>query len=237
MVEAIGPVGEKLPYTCVFNVNTRMGVVTDSLGLFRINISYSDTLLFTCIGYQDFRYSLPDSLSTTVCFIHVKLSPATYELAEVDIVALTRQSQFRYDFIHLEQDPDAMERQLVIPGVSNPNYIPLSPEERNLVQSGSPISFIYSLASTKEQSKKKLVELKKHERITAQIETKYNKKQLMRFTGYDDSVTYLFMRFLDYPEDFLLKTSEYELYVDISKKMLEFEAIYKDIIPKELKKE
>jgi hypothetical protein len=55
----------------------------------------------------------------------------------------------------------------------------------------------------------------------------------MRFTGYNDSLTYLFMRFLDYTEAFLLATCEYDLYVDISKKMLEFEQLNASFFRKE----
>jgi hypothetical protein len=235
IVESADTTDDKLVYVHIVNLRNRTGVISDSLGLFRMNIRHTDTLLFRSLGYQDFLYHLPDTFSTVACFIRVQLSPVSYQLTVVDIIALSRQSQFRYDFIHLKQEP--YNRELIIPGITKKEREVIDYDQRALVPIGSPVSLLYSAFNQKQKSLRKLIELKEHDKMSAKIEPKYNKKQIMRFTGYNDSVAYLFMQFLDYPEAYLLNTSEYELYVDISKRMLEFEEIYKNIIPKELKRE
>jgi hypothetical protein len=229
IVESADSNDEKLVYVHIINLKNGKGVITDSLGLFRMNIAPAGTLLFRSLGYQDLLYHLPDSFSPVACFIRVQLSPMSYQLAVVDVIALTRQSQFRYDFIHLKQDDE--KREIIIQGITKPKRRVIDYDREALVPISSPISLLYSVFSQKQKSLRKLIELKENDKIQTKIEPKYNKKQLMRFTGYNDSLTYLFMRFLNYSDDYLLNISEYELYVDISKKMLEFEEIYRDFFP------
>jgi len=50
------------------------------------------------------------------------MSPTAYTLNEIDEYALTREHQFRYDFIHVKLVDKLGDNELYIPGVSNPNY-------------------------------------------------------------------------------------------------------------------
>lgn len=227
MVETSDTIRQKVAWVHVINLRTGQGTITDSLGLFHLNLRRTDTLLFRSIGFAENQYILPDSITSGMFFIHIHLSPVAYQLKVVDVIALSRRQQFRYDFLHLQLPETEWEKQIIIPGVTKGEYRTIRDEERiDLPDIGSPLTYLYSKFSKEVKSLKKLQELKNYEKTRAAIDAKYNKQQLMRFTGYNDSVVFLFIRFLNYSDDFLAATCEYDLYVDIASRMLDFEALY-----------
>lgn len=219
----------QVPYVHIVNIRTCMGVISDSLGIFKTSLLKNDTLLFRCLGFSDYVYTLPDSLPSNFYFLSLKLSPKSYELAVIDVLALTRKSQFRYDFTNVEVDLQAIEPVIIMPGVTNPNYRKLRQEKRSVYPTyiGGPLAFAYKM-SQKSKSLKKLETLYQEDVKKLVTEKKYNMKLLHSFTGYDGEKLLAFFIYLNFSVDYLYKTNDYDIFIRIRDNMKTFEAHYKE---------
>lgn len=219
----------QLPYIHVINKRTGRGTISDSVGVFKIKLLQTDTLLIRCIGFTDYLYTLPDTLSSKICFITLKMLPTSYSLKEIDVYALTRQQQFKYDFIHVKLDDKLGDNELYIPGVSNPNYRKLRNKERPVYPTfvGGPFGFAYRM-SAKGQSYERLAELVSEDKMKIEADKKYNMDLLSLFTGYTGNKLLAFYIYLSFTTTYVYNTDEYELYVRISQNMNPFEQHFKD---------
>ncbi len=219
----------EVPYVHIINKYTGMGVISDSLGIFKTSLLINDTIIFRCLGFTDFIFTLPDSIPSSFFFVNVKLSPHTYKLAVIDVLALTRKSQFRYDFTNVEVDLQALEPAIIIPGVTNPNYKKLREAKRPIYPSyiGGALGFI-SKMQKKNKSLKKLAALYKEdekEEITMQ---KYNLELLQTFTGYDGKKLMAFFIYLEFSVDYIYETNDYDIFLLINVSMSSFEKYYNE---------
>ena len=148
------------------------------------------------------------------------MNDKNYKLAIVNVYALSKQSQFRYDFIHLDLPEHLYGKKIYIPGI--PHY----DGQRNLDAPliGSPISFFYSKFSKREKSKRKLIQLKKQDAINKIIDSKYNKEIVSNLTGLKDEKLNEFMKFCDFDKQYLLKNIDYNIYIKIMKNFKKFKS-------------
>ncbi len=218
----------QLPYVHIINKITGMGVISDSVGIFKTSLMKSDTLIFRCLGFTDFTFVLPDSLPSNFYFISVKLSPTSYELEVVDVLALTRKSQFRYDFKNIEVDLHAIEPEIIIPGVTNPNYRRLREAKRPIYPTyiGGPLAFAYKMTQ-KSKSYKKLAALVAEDEKEIITKQKYNLELLQTFTGYEGNKLMAFFIYLNFSVDYIYKTNDYDIFLLISVSMKSFEEHFK----------
>lgn len=201
------------------------GVISDSMGYFKIRLKPRDTLMFECLGFENNYFTLPDTLESNVCFFEVKLSPTSYHLKVIDVLALSRQSQFRQDFINMEPDNSAWEKQLIIPGVTKENYQFIKEEEKfNPRQTfNGPFSALYYKYSKEGKSLQKLATLLEEDEKEEVIQNKFNKSLVKSFTGYTGDTLNTFYRYLDFSIDYLYKTNAYRIFVEVQNKKLIFE--------------
>jgi hypothetical protein len=221
---------ENTPFVFVINKHTGYGVLSDSLGIFKINIKKQDTLLFRCIGFEDYVMTLPDTMASTICFLEISLSPATYQLNVVNIYALSRENQFRYDFIHLKPDKYSWERQLIIPGVTRDKYQWVREDEKfNPKQTfDGPISALYYAFSDEGKSLRKLAELMEEDEMELLIDEKYNKNQLSDFSGFEGAKLDAFFKYLGFTNSYLYSATAYDIFLEVQKRMPDFESNYQE---------
>jgi hypothetical protein len=219
---------EKAPYVHIINLRTGTGTISDSMGIFKIKLLKSDTLLIRCIGFTNRTLTLPDSLKSTICFMQIELSPKSYELNVVDIFALTRESQFRHDFINLKPNKNTWGMQLIIPGVTRDKYQFIREDEKfNPKQTyDGPISALYFAFSDKGKSLRKLAQLLEEEEIAQVVEKKYTKEELSRFTGFSGDKLDSFYNYLNFTNSYLFNTPTYEIYLEVKQNIPEFEIMY-----------
>jgi len=217
---------QPIPNVEVMNASSWKGTTTDSLGFFKIRMLPGDSILFKSMGYESDYLVLPDSISSTVYFITIKLSTASYELQVVDIYALSRQNQFRYDFIHLKQEND-WKKQMIIPGVTREKYQWVRKEEQLYpVSSLSPISALYYHFSQEGKSLRKLAELKAEDIVDEENQKKFNKELVMNLTQYEGVKLDSFLLFLHFTGQILSSKTSYELLILAKDKMADFETHY-----------
>ncbi len=218
----------ELPYVHIINKRTGMGTITDTMGLFHIKLKQGDTLIFRSIGFEDNVLILNDSINSKVLFMEVELFTKSYQLHVVDVIALTRENQFKYDFLNMNPDESSWEHQLVIPGVTKKNYQWIREEEKfNPKKSFTgPISSLYYILSDKGKSLQKLADLIDQDEQDKKANLKYNLALLADYTGYSDAMLQAFYNYLHLSVDFVLQQRMYDIYLHIQSKIPSFELQY-----------
>jgi hypothetical protein len=99
-----------VPYTTVWVKNSRRGTITDYFGFFSIIVNELDTLRFSAVGFKDFQYVVPDTLTQRRYSAVQVMTRDTIYLAETLIYPWPTREQFRHAFIHTEIPDDDYDR-------------------------------------------------------------------------------------------------------------------------------
>lgn len=219
----------QLPYVHIINKRTGQGVITDSVGVFKTNLFRKDTLIFRCLGFNDFLYNLPDTLSTNIFFVTLKMAPTSYQIKVVDIYALTPKRQFRYDFINMHVDESEWVNQdIYIPGVNNPNYKKLRESERSIYPTyvGGPLAFAYKMTQ-RSKSYEELARLVAEDKMLEETSDKYSIDILQEVSGLSGDTLLAFYIYLDFSPKYIYDTHIYDLYIKVLESISPFKRHYK----------
>jgi len=219
---------QNTPYVHIINIRKGTGVISDSIGFFKTKLLITDSLLFRCIGFEDKIFTLSDTISSTILFVKVKLAQTSYFLDVIDVLALSRINQFRYDFTHMPLLDDPWKNQIIIPGVTKENYKWIHEDERFIPKQtiGGPITALYNLWSDKGKSIRKFLELIDNEEGDQIIEKKFNMKLLSEFTGFTGDTLIDFNLYLNFTRTYLLNTDGYHIFLNVKNRLPEFKSIY-----------
>jgi len=219
---------QNTPYVHIINQRTGTGVISDSTGFFKTKLQKTDSLLFSCIGFKDKLFTLSDTITSTILFIKVKLAKTSYCLDVIDVLALSRINQFRYDFTHIPLLNNEWENQIIIPGVTKKNYKWIRDDEKfNPKQTlDGPISIIYYLLSDKGKSLRKYLELIENEEGDQIIDEKFNMELLSEYTGFTGDTLIDFKLYLNYTRRYLLGTNGYDIFMNIKNRLPGFKKNY-----------
>ncbi|MBE9469453.1 MAG: carboxypeptidase-like regulatory domain-containing protein [Bacteroidetes bacterium] len=211
-----------IPFVNIINKRTRTGTISDTNGFFKISILRTDTILFSSLSFEKKSFYISDTTSVSY-FFKIIMNNKNYKLAVVNIYALSKQSQFRYDFVHvnLPEHIKMKGRAIYIPGIPNYDGPRRALDETPL---GGPISFFYSKFNKKEKSKRKLKQLLKKDEINRIINSKYNDKIVCELTGLKSDKLNEFIKFCDFDIQYLLKNNEYDIYIKIMQNFKEFKS-------------
>jgi len=216
------------PFVHIINYRTGKGVISDSTGFFKTTLKKNDSLLFSCMGYEDKIFILPDTIVSTILLIEVRLSKKTYYLDVIDVLALSRINQFSYDFKNIPLQENRWKQQIIIPGVTKENYVWLYQDERFIPKQtfGGPITAIYKLFSDREASIRKYLELINSEEGNLLIDEKYNMEMLSEYTGFTGDTLIDFKLYLNFSRSYLLTTDGYHIFKKIDVMLPDFKETY-----------
>lgn len=99
-----------IPYVNIFSKSSRRGTSSDLNGYFNFVAKKGDTIMFTCIGYKDSYYVIPDSLTATKYSMVKLMTSDTVHLPEAVVRALPLRDMFDYVFVHAEIPDTDMDR-------------------------------------------------------------------------------------------------------------------------------
>jgi hypothetical protein len=99
---------ENLPFTHVIVKNKR-GAYSDKEGLYSVIVEQQDTVLFSCVGYKDFGFIIPDSVKSDLYTVDVVMINDTILIDEVIILPWRNYQEFKRDFIALKLPNDDLE--------------------------------------------------------------------------------------------------------------------------------
>jgi len=88
-----------LPETNIL-INHTSGSISDSEGYFSFLINKKDTLLFSRVGFRNYKFIIPDTLNENEYVVGIVMSQDTMMLGEIIIYPRVNQRQLKSDFIN-----------------------------------------------------------------------------------------------------------------------------------------
>jgi hypothetical protein len=205
---------EPIPLTHVINTRSGAGVVTDSLGIFRLPVRLVDTLLIRNIAYRDTL--VPVSLIYGKRLINLKR--VYYTLQEARVFEWgSSYDDFREAIIGMS-NVQSLGESMGLPR-ADPDYVPIEMDNKRVRSAGylltSPISYFYHNFNRKAKSARSLFWTKKDmERIEA-FDAICSPGNLLSITGLQGSQLLEFMAYLFQRMTCDYRCSEFEVYNEI----------------------
>ncbi|HAN19928.1 MAG: hypothetical protein A2X13_11085 [Bacteroidetes bacterium GWC2_33_15] len=216
--QIVGEDSKPIALAHIINIDSKRGIVSDTLGFFKIHVKPNHILNLSAIGFEYTEYQIPRTIPDTI--IRISLKRKFYEIPEVSISYLGTYKDFEYKVVHLDLPDINIINELVLkelPRIENP--VPYEPTL------GSPISLLYDMFSKEGKSRRKYNELKEREPAQLEIESKFNREIVKNITGLDGEELREFMDSCNFSDTFILNTSEYIIYSHI---LRNFEAFKKN---------
>lgn len=184
-----------VPASHVINMNTHQGDVTDSLGIFHLVVSMTDTLLVRNIAYRDTL--VPVYLVHDAKFI--LLTSKRYQLQEARIFEWgSTYSDFKEAIIEMPNQ-QTLGESMGLPR-QDPDYVPLEMDEKAIKSAGflltSPISFFYQNFNKEAKSARKVYWLKKNQAKQAHFDELISGENLTEITSLTGDDLQQFQAFL-----------------------------------------
>jgi len=203
-----------LPASHVINMDSHEGDVTDSLGLFSLRVTRSDTLLIRNIAYRD---TLVSAGSLTV-HPQVKLHRRIYELQEARIFEWgSTYADFREAMIRMPKQ-QTLGESLQLP-TQDPDYVPLEMDPDAVKSPAllvtSPISYFYYNFSKEAKSARKVFWLKKNSQKIERFEELIGSENLSSITGLRGQELMEFQAFFYEQMKCDFNCTEFEVYTEI----------------------
>ena len=206
---AVRGTDEPVQFAHIVNQTRGYASISDSAGFFRIVVSGNDLLHLTAIGYYDCPVHLNDSMLQSTGLVTLYMIPRLYAITAVEVNPLGTYRQFKYKF--LEQK--VPEPELVIPSSVIEDIEMGLDTIQNLAPAslGSPITAIYMALSREGRELRKYVKVMEDKEFREQVKGKYNNELLEEVTGMTGPELYDFMEFCDLEQDFIIRSSAYEI--------------------------
>jgi len=171
-----------VPATHVINLNTHKGDVTDSLGIFRLTLQLTDTLIIRNIAFWDTLVAVTEFQQSRYIILKRKI----YELEEAKIFEWgASYDDFREAFIGMPMQ-QTLGSSLDLPR-QDPEKVPLEMDEKAVKSAGllftSPISFFYYNFNKHAKSARKVYWLEKNQEKNDQFEAIVSAENLSEITG------------------------------------------------------
>ena len=202
----------------IINLTTRHGVISDYNGKFNFTVDVKDTIKISVLGYESQKI-----VAEQVPQI-IYLSPRNYDLEEFTVLPYKDFEEFKEAFIHLDL-PDStlkMNPHLFMFGEDMFLY---KPANNTGITINGPISGLYDVFSKHAKSKRRYEDLLARDRFKSYLSTKFNNKIIASSTPLKDQKEIIdFMTYCDFSDDFLAKSSSYEIVVQIQRCYKEFTA-------------
>lgn len=225
-VEVVGLVIDKetkepIPFVHIYTPSLSQGTATNEQGTFLININPLDTLIFSSVGFDKYRFTLTPSEIRNRYEITIELNFKTYQLETVNVTAFKNYESFKKAIVDLNVPNEMKGFKLNIPsdGIYQKNgNSTLTPD----ISITSPISALYNAFSKEAKEKRKLVSYRKESSEQRIIDARYNIEVVKRLTNLNDDGAKRFMEWCKFEDDYILKASEYDLSIAMLKCLDEY---------------
>lgn len=218
-----GQSAKPIPAATILNQNTRRVSISGEEGAFRTVASPGDILRVTCVGYQEMRYVVPD----TVQELRIALRPQTVQLQEVTVRGVGG-DPFDPNFLK-EKVPEKPSIQLGTPpelqGVQLTKDVRVSSDPVSkvpVITITGPFTLAYNTFSRKARSDRKLKKLIEENRRRKIFNARLNPAWVVRITDLTDDELEPFIDYCAFSEEFVLTATEYELIRAVQKKVPQF---------------
>ena len=199
----------------IINVNKVKGVVTNASGYFELEVSVSDTLHISILGYQSLRVRVTNDwlkngtakiLMTEKAIALEEVVVKKYDLTgylEVDSKLIPEKENYRYSISGL---PTAYEA-----GESSPNAF-----TRVLGSIFNPADMLYNFFGKKPKELKKLKSMKKDDTVRTLLESKFDREMISVLLGVDKKEIAEILQRCNYSESFIQTANDLQILDAIS---------------------
>ncbi|MDD4149488.1 MAG: carboxypeptidase-like regulatory domain-containing protein [Bacteroidales bacterium] len=204
--------GEALPYVNVFIQKTRRGTITDTDGYFILSATINDTITFSSLGYDRKYVVLTDSAADNMKPLVVFLDTRIYEINSIDIIALRRYKQLKYEITNMRLPDDDY-----VNAARNFPFRPADIDYYSRVNAPgfglvfSPISALYDMFSKEGKERQKLEELQQADLLNNIIEEKLSPELIINITGMTREETNIFIDWCNFSPSFIARLTDYDL--------------------------
>lgn len=99
-----------IPFASVYNKNLRLGTYSNVDGFYTIIAHPGDTIMVTCLGYIDHKFTIPEAVANNSWVHHVQLRSRSYLLSETRVYPWGTRDQFRKAFVEMKLPDDDLVR-------------------------------------------------------------------------------------------------------------------------------
>lgn len=215
-----------IPNVNVINVNKVKGVVTNASGYFEMEVSVSDTLHISILGYQSLRVRVTnDWLKNGTAKIQLtekaialeEVIVKKYDLTgylEVDSKLIPEKENYRYSISGLPQAYEA--------GESSPNAF-----TRVLGSIFNPADMLYNFFGNKPKELRKLKQMKKDDTVRNLLESKFDREMISVLLGVDKKEIAEILQRCNYSESFIQTANDLQILDAISACYEEYKVLSK----------
>jgi hypothetical protein len=199
----------------IINVNKMKGTTTDEKGLFEIEVTASDTLHLSILGFQSLKIKVTNDWIKNN-FTKIYLTEKAYALEEVvirpfnltgyleiDTKLIPEKENYRYSISGLTQGYEAGE---------------YSPNAFGKVMGSifNPADMLYNFFGKKPKELKRLKEMKKDDTVRNLLETKFDRETIAVLLGVDKKEIAEILERCNYSESFVKTANDLQILDAIS---------------------
>ncbi len=229
------PQGKYIENVHVVNISGSKGTISNFDGQFRISAASGDTLRYTCVGYIPFKYYVKAERQSPVIPVHIIMYVDTMMISGVEIYPWPSDAKAMKEAVLAMEDqtPQMPDLKLNDPKFYN-TPITGNPPKANIpgmsdpgltVTIPGPITALYDEISKEGRSKRLYQSLVNQDQKKVVAARRYNAEVVQRITSFTtDKEIQDFMLYCNLSVDFIIRSSEYELYCAIHECLLAYNA-------------
>ncbi len=203
-----------VPASHVINLGSHQGAVTDSLGIFRLPVRYSDTLLIRNIAFRDTLVRVEDLIG----WRRIVIRRRYYELKEARIFEWgSTYGDFKNAMVEMPNQ-QSLGESMGLPR-QDPDYIPVEMNEAAIKSPAfllsSPISFFYYNFNKQAQSARKVYWMEKNAPLQKAFDEIMGRDNLSSITGLTGNDLEEFVAFANERMRCDFRCSELQIYTEI----------------------
>jgi hypothetical protein len=213
-----------VPYVHIYTKSWEKGTTTDERGHFSIIIDRSDTLIFSSVGFDKYRFRVLSDDARSVYHVVIEMDSKTYQLEPVVVHAYMSFDEFKQQILEMNIENEKEEFSLNIP----PGY-KLPPESGDgsmlnpSVKIKGPVSALYEVFGKEGKERRKLERLRLIDKNEKEIASKYNLAIVKKVTKLENEDAIRFMEWCKFEDDYILEATDYDLAVAMLKCLDEFQ--------------
>jgi len=206
--------GKPVEMAHAINITHRYAAIADLLGYFKMPLMLGDTLTISSLGFFNQKVFNWGQFNKDSIYFTIRLNSRSYELKELKFSWFATYDGFLKGFLLLELPMSKEERDIArISEYFNRTINRLNLMNLPQASSGAPFGKDW-LARQNEELKEKL----EKERQQRAIERKFSAGIVEAITGLTGNEVFWFMEYCAFTDDYLLKSSDYEIRLRITDK-------------------
>jgi len=228
------PQGKNIENVHIVNVSGNTGTTSSFEGQFHINAFPGDTIRFTCVGYIPNKYYIHTERQSPVIPLHIVMQVDTIEITGVEIYPWPADAKALKEAILAMEDqtpkvpdlklndpkyynvllPGGQPQKSSTPGLANPGFTVTVP---------GPITALYDAFSKEGKSKRMLESMVNQDQKKVVAARRYNAEVVQQVTSFKtDKEIQDFMLYCNLSVDFIVSSTEYDLYKAIHECLLAY---------------